>query len=73
MRLSNGALQAIEYTVRRALSGECRVYVAAPTRKDAARMFWGVTHHIERFGGDPDPRRLMWQMPNGSCIQIEVS
>lgn len=73
MRLSNGALMAIEHTVRRALSGECRVYVAAPTKKDARRMFMGVSPHIERFGGDPDPRRLMWQMPNGSCILIEVS
>lgn len=72
MRLGSEALAFVEETVRKALAGECYVRVYAPSRHLARRMFHGVSPHIEKFGGSPDPQRLWWRLPNGSCILIEV-
>jgi hypothetical protein len=69
MRLGKTARGAIEARVKQALSGQCEVIVPAPAHV-AGRMFEAVDPHIQEFGGQPDPRRRRWTLPNGSVIRL---
>ena len=72
MRLGKMALEAVEMTVQRALSGECVVRVPAPSRCHARAIFKGASPHVERMGGCPQTRDLSWRLPNGSLIVVMV-
>lgn len=72
MRLGTGTTAVIEEMVTKALSSPCVMKVPAP-RRQARRIFEGATGVVERMGGQPAPRDLLWQLPNGSQIILDVS
>lgn len=72
MRLSVSTVAAIERTVNAALSGECVVTLRSQSYRAARDIFDACSKHIEGRGGVPDRRGLLWSLPNGSLIRIEV-
>jgi hypothetical protein len=73
MRLGGKTSAIIASVVNKAMSGECLVTIPAPSHALARRMFYGVSPHIERYGGKPASRDLAWRLPNGSEIRIEIA
>lgn len=73
MRLGKTHMAAIESVVSRALAGECRIEVPAPTPYLARKLFEAATPELEARGGRPDRRRLHWVFPNDSLIVVRAA